>query len=1456
MALITAEEYLKQKTNPKQVTPATKPKGLISAEEYLRQKQQGVKPTPTTPKPMPIAPIPMPRLSQGIGGLKVIEGSLPLPTQEAQSRIQTTANAPTSIQPALNVVNRALTSYEQSPVGRISARAGEGANETRFAQEGLVQTKTGDPRSDWLAENIGRILGYVDPSAAGAPYVAAEKVLASGVTKTLGRKAATLGAAGAVSGATRGVVRDKDAKGVAKEAVTEGALSATGGALLHGAEKVVGKVATKLAEKKVEKGRQILADANEAYANAKVEVPIKKPMPKQTEKTTHPKILQQTKIKSPSPKSNFLEEIKEGKLPHETTAARQNMDIITNAKTGEPIKITGFRQQRGVQNQGTGDFFAISPNYSALYGGKVDGKYTNIGPKHTLIVEPIELKNPLVVEGGQRDITRTLMPLLNKDDPLHSQILKAVQNLYNVTEYGGETGYAILDKLINKAAVKLGYDGIIYRKSTSFANTNMPMNGTEVMRVNLVKTKPKLPQNIPEKPTMPEKAPFDARTLPAKGQPKAEANAGQLAHLEAKLAQQVNETVEPAVAKVGLRVQKLQNEPKVGKTSPEYKFSDPKVEARWQEASKGVQKETLWQQTKEAFKSFGRKITREYENLPHTKKWSQARFDLLKLEKQKGIAGDRTLRIQQGITAKLEKSEFDLFTRKVILDDLAREEGDLPFGFDKNSLIKERSAIDAAVTSSPKIAGAVSQRKQAWDAIKNDYIQAMKDIGFDVSDRLSKEDYFRHQVLEYANARAISGTGQRLKSPTGRGFLKVREGSAKDINANYLQAEYEVMAQMIHDIEVAKTIKNIEKNYSIRDTLVKKHGKKWSENIPEGYVTWQPRQGSGFYLADSIPAKVAERLYSGAAKEVGITEDMLSKVIAKGSRFREFVIKEELAKTLNKLSEPPSESIVGKFSSGLTGLWKEWQLISPRRFIKYNLRNISGDLDKALTGNPKSITKVPQATRELYQIFAGNRAMTPDMKDWFERGGMQTLLQVQELGDINKLKMFADIQEAKGTVKELPIKAWQGYWKTARISSDFREAIIRYANYLDYFDQMKKNNGKPLNFGASIPEEVMGLKDIKDRAFKMSNELLGAYDAVSVLGKDIRKHVIPFWSFQETNFRSYVQMIKNAARDEKLAQFAGRKLLGYAVRSPVIAMRVGSFAIKASGMWAALQAYNYMRFPEEERALPKDVQARPHIVLGRDAEGNVRYFDRLGTLGDFLGWFGLDTPAREVADYLDGKRTVKEIAIDMAKSPVSKLAQGVTPLIKTPPELLTGRKFFPDALKPGYIRDRWEYLAQSVGLENEYKALAGKPSKPYLESASGLYEYKTNPDQVAYYNIQDEKRRFQKKIGKMSEGFMTSPKSEVLYNYKLALKLRDQEAAKKYLREYMLLGGAQKDMERSLETMHPLYGLNRDDVKQFLQSLRQEERDELAKGIRYYESLVPPELARRGRKKYKGAPKV
>lgn len=876
-----------------------------------------------------------------------------------------------------------------------------------------------------------------------------------------------------------------------------------------------------------------------------------------------------------------------------------------------------------------------------------------------------------------------------------------------------------------------------------------------------------------------------------------------------------------------------------------YKFENPDIESRWQNAE--PKQDTLAQKTRDYLTSLWHKASRSYEHLPRNAEFAELQFGLKRLEKQRGVAQDRSIRTISNVLGALkDKESYSLFTRKVILDDLAHEVSrgrQLPFGFTPETLAIETAKLDAEISRHPHIADAIEKRRMAWGDLRQEYVEAMRDIGINLEHRFSNEAYFRHDVLDYINQGGIFGTGKKLQVPSNRSFLKKREGSAMDINRDYLEPEYRVMSQMMYDIEVARTIKLVEEKYDIAKRVraeAKVSGlDDWHKAIPEGYTTWQPKEGNLFYRVLSVPEKLAEKLMEGAFEDILPEEVKVSEVTALGRKRREYVVKNEVAETLNNLQKTSKANILANLDRKALTAWKQWQLISPRRMFKYNFRNLTGDADAAFVGNPETFKKSKAAAQDLWDYYIEKKEMSADLKDWFDRGGFESTLQAAEMGELKKLWTFERLYRENKKLGDVPAETWKGYWKAARLSTDFREALLRYASYKDYLEQMKADpNGKPKNFGGSVPDEIMGLSDIKDRAFWLSNDLLGAYDRVGVAGNILRQYWYPFWSWKEVNFRRYVQFAKNAASDGKLAEAIGRRALGTAVRSPLIAARIGGFMIKATAFWSALQAWNYTMYPELENQLSNEERARPHIIFGKNDKGEIVYFNRMGALGDFLQWFGLDAAPKNVEDWLSGRKNLKEIAADMAKSPVNVVVQGLTPTIKQPVEVALRRQTFPDVFRPRTIRDRGLYLAESLGLGEEYKNLMGLPHKPYSETAKNIFVYQSDPGQAAYSDIYEQKQSFLRKLGKGSEGFWVTPKGLALYNYKLAVKYQDKQAAQKYLLEYVTKGGDANGLRASIQAMHPLAGMNKQEQQAFMQTLNKDDKRRMAQAIQFYETTL------------------
>ncbi|MEZ2737460.1 hypothetical protein [Aneurinibacillus aneurinilyticus] len=1081
-----------------------------------------------------------------------------------------------------------------------------------------------------------------------------------------------------------------------------------------------------------------------------------------------------------------------------------------------------------------------------------------------------------------------------------------------------------------------------------------------------------------------------------------------LQEAERRMSREVNRNIR-GTQEIGIVSKRNKKESKKSLQSgqkSDYAFENPEIEAQWQASGKR-EYQTIREKLAEKWEVFKRQFTREFEHLPHNAEFSQLRNDLLNLRRQRGVADDRTLRMIQGLIVGLNKKQYDLFERSVVLNDLvqdAKKGRKLPFGFDESTLMKEHERLMNQVNKEVEVKKAIEERKKVWDAIKTEYVSAMKQIGFDVSDRFTNNDYFRHIVLTQVEKNRTKGTGKKLKTPTGSPYLKKREGSDKNILRNYIEAEHDVMSHMLFDREAARVIKMVNDKYNVFNSLQKQAqkeneqkfeelvrkekqdgwrslpkeslaalesyarlyigdmalnqqtlslkgieeesmiervikkfgqyqgmsfgkiealakkdklwtgenqeykdvvnqlaaGKKednkkvyqylselaqkdeigsieaktilkysalrrefkndilgsqhvtWESLIPEGYTTWQPREGNLFFMSNTIPEHMAKSLFEDAAQMLGVTKNDIRQAMTVGGKRTEFVVKEEVAKTLDNLFPDSTPDMLLKANARFMNWLKKFQLQGPTRVIKYNLRNITGDIDKTLAGNAKDvmngkmISYVKRAATELYDVIKHDRAMSEELWEWFKRGGIMTMRHTQDIKGVSQLKMFAEFQEYQRLplgkkVIRMPKYLWDRYWPSAESFSNYVGSLFRYANHLSFLEQIKKNNGKPDSYGASIPEEIDALSDPRDKAFKLSNELLGAYDSVSVFGNAMRTHLVPYYSFTETNFRGYIQLVKNAAQNESIATAAGKKILGSAaIRAPYLAYRMGSLALKISGFTILIALWNNIMFGDEEDEIPERERQKTHIILGRNSKGEVLYFSRVGTLDDFLEWFGIESLTLDARDIIEGRRTFKEVATENLSKPVVKVAGMMNNIPKMLFEIISGQSYYPDPKNPKEFGSIGEYIANVFGVKNEYKYLEGLPKRPYSENLDNFLWFKSDPRETAYYETLSNKRRFLKRIGRGVSGGISTEKSAALHNLKQAIKYQDQKAIKKYAQEYIKLGGTDEGFERSMKSMHPLFGMKDEVQEQFINSLPPNDKEKLKIAIEYYKTTLNP----------------
>lgn len=893
-------------------------------------------------------------------------------------------------------------------------------------------------------------------------------------------------------------------------------------------------------------------------------------------------------------------------------------------------------------------------------------------------------------------------------------------------------------------------------------------------------------------------------------------------------------------------------------------FKDPGMEGAFKRMAEGVQPDPWLGRVKEAFISFGHKLTRTFEHLPRGAQFAEAHMILLNFKKYRNIAFEIANNRISHITGRLDPKAFNLFTRKIILEDFIEsgERGEtLPASFTLENCKTELTRVDAEIGKSEfnkPIQESLDARKILFGEIVANKIAAMQDIGIDISKVYNRKNYFRHQVMEYIRAKGVFGSGTRLQKRVKSSYEQKRSGYEGDINLNYLQTEHEVVSQIIFDTEVARLYKRLDTSYNIIKKVkadAKKNGfENWQEAIPEKYVYHKIDEGNNFYFVDTIPAKLAQELATGVLEEIGIRAEDVHRALAMGSEKQGMVIPEELALTLadmNKARLPhPFLDGVRKIQS----IWK-WEKAggNPFRMLRWHTRNFFGDANFDWISNPGSFSKLGKSLGDLWNCFGTAKKLEGDLADYHKRGGFDTTQQINEMHELNNQKVFAHLKNPNIALKDLPMDTLHLWFKTVKVSNQFREAIMRYASYLDYKEQMLNDPsglGKPKNFGASIPKEIMALKDIKDRAFMLSNQLHGAYDMTGVIGSAIGDYAQVFYRYKETNFRRYTRIFSNAlTNSDGLCQQVGESVLGRISKTAGAftksgTVMAGRMVLKAVSLWAMSSIWNNSLFPDEERELPEDVRKQHHIIFGRNDDGTVRYFNRLDPLGDFFSILGLDGGITRLQKWMRGQFSLTDVILETAKRATNNVISGMEPISKTTYELFTRQSLFPDAFKPRLIRNRMQHLLRQVGLDNEYNALykatTGKPiGNPYLQQKTkGIFLYSIDPYASAYNDMISKQYQFMAKRGLSDGGFYLSPMGNSLYYARQALRMGDKEGTTKWMAEYMKYGGKFENLFESIERLMPLEGIPKKYQAEFLSTLDGDDKKKLVKAFKYYEELV------------------
>lgn len=620
---------------------------------------------------------------------------------------------------------------------------------------------------------------------------------------------------------------------------------------------------------------------------------------------------------------------------------------------------------------------------------------------------------------------------------------------------------------------------------------------------------------------------------------------------------------------------------------------------------------------------------------------------------------------------------------------------------------------------------------------------------------------------------------------------------------------------------------------------------------PEGHVAWQPNAPDAngkaliLFTSKTVSEHAVERVTNALVADIPLPpsarhevaeafKSQVREALTVGGPQYQMVLPQELADTLSNFRDKHAEGLFDTLAAVPQTWWKRWTILNPRRALKYNINNLSGDLDAVVAGNPSALKRFPEALKELYSVMYKGEAPSQKYRDAVERGVFASGLSIQEIPDINVLGEFSHLLDKRtfaeapaASTLELVMKAWRGM----ETATQFRENWLRYAAYLDYADRLSAGESMDsIGYGAALPEMVDAVTDTKDRAALLARELLGDYGNVSAFGREIRRKVIPFYSWMEINTKRYWRLIGNAYGEGVGRGLATTGMLG----ATMGARRTLWLGARMAMISAMIMMWNHLLFGDDEDKLDDIDRTQLHINLGQWG-GQIHTLRFQGAFSDFLGWIGFPDVVATMADVARGRASVGEMLKTIAAAPIKKLTTSLTPLLTVPLEAIGGKKYFPDVFNPRTIRDRWRNFAAAFNLENEYDLATGAPTRGYAQSAEDALFYSKDVGEISYNKVRglvfDWLERNKGVEGRSAD---VTPRSTALYEWKLAQKYGDKVAERKAYEKMRSLGMDAQSRSASIKSAAPLAPLPIMDRGKFKRTLTPKELEALDDATRWY----------------------
>ena len=630
------------------------------------------------------------------------------------------------------------------------------------------------------------------------------------------------------------------------------------------------------------------------------------------------------------------------------------------------------------------------------------------------------------------------------------------------------------------------------------------------------------------------------------------------------------------------------------------------------------------------------------------------------------------------------------------------------------------------------------------------------------------------------------------------------------------------------------------------------------------YVAWQPDSYDGktravhMLTAKTVPEHVIERvmddladIYSALesgklrAADPAVHEAIVRgvrEVRAVGGPKKELIIPDYLAESLNTFRDADAEFALDSMARLATSYWKQWVLFNPRRFFKYYLNNMTGDIDAIIANKAMApiAKQLPRAFKDMRKLLYGDgrENLPAALQEAMEKGVIHTGLTAQEIHNLQDFDVDSDFHLKIDS--NLFMRGTRKYFDAVMTFARWRENAVRYAAYLHYREAfLAGKTMEEIGYGASPPWMVRGIEKAEDRAARMARDALGDYGNLGQTGRWLRTRLIPFWSWMESNSRRYTNLFRNAYLYGRDVSAAKGVTMGAAA--------AGGLLVRLAMFTTLVQVWNLLLFGDEEDNLDTEERIRLHLNLGQwDMLGGDQVTLRFqGALSDFAGWFGLEDAGALASEVQKGRANVMDVVSAMAKAPVNRTVNSVNPIYKLPLELWDGSVFFPDVMNPRPLYDPYQHVARTFSVEEgvaqAQKHLLGvaAPTRGWLHHVMTSFVYTRTPGEIAFQNTRSRAYRWLSRVKGKDIPRGTSERNRAYYAWRKSVLFDDSTSEKLALKKLRELGVSGTNLRSSLESGGPLGMLSKQERKEFLATLSPKEHDQMRRGMAWYRGVLP-----------------